>query len=65
MLGNLFTQDKIRVIPRRENQVADSLATIARNFKVPIYSKKISKMEVVIDLPFSTIVNTSKYLKII
>ena len=47
MLGNLFTQDKIRLIPRRENQVADSLATIARNFKVPIYSKKKYKIAVV------------------
>ena len=47
MLGNLFTKYKVRVIPIRENQVVDSLATTSRNFKVSIYSKKIYKIAVV------------------
>ena len=39
MLGNFFIEQKVRVVPRLENQVADSLATTAWNFKVPYIQK--------------------------
>ena len=61
MLGNFFTEYKVRVIPRRENQVADSLDTTVRSFKVPIYSKKKSKIAVV-NRP--SIPDNSKYWKL-
>ena len=47
MFGNYFIEHKIRVVPRIENQVADSLATIVSNFKTPIYSQKKYKIQVV------------------
>ena len=47
MLGNFFTKHNIRVIPKIQNQVADSVATIAGNFKATIYSKKKYKIEIV------------------
>ena len=47
MLGNFFTKHRVRVIPRLENQVAYSMATTARNFKVPIYSKNKYNITVV------------------
>ena len=47
MLGNFFIEYKVRVVPIRENQVVDSLATTTRNFKVPIYSKSKYKLTVV------------------
>ena len=47
MFGNYFTEHKIRVVPKIENQVADSLATTAGNFKTPIYSQKKYKIQVV------------------
>ena len=47
MLGNFFTEHRIIVIPRIQNQVDDSLATTTGNFKAPIYSKKKYKIEIV------------------
>ena len=47
MLENLFTEYKFRLIPRRENQVANSLATTVGNVKVPIYSKRKYKIAIV------------------
>ena len=38
MFGNYFTEHKIRVIPRRENGVADSLAITVGKFKNSIHS---------------------------
>ena len=35
MFGNHFTEHKIRVIPRYENIVADSLVVVAGKFKTP------------------------------
>ena len=58
MLGIFFTQYKVRVVPRIENQVVDSLATTARNFKVPIYSKNKYKITVV---NRTSILDNSKY----
>ena len=40
MFGNYFTEHKIRLVPRIENQVVDSLATTAGNFKTAIYLSK-------------------------
>ena len=61
MLGNFFTEYKVRVIPKKENQVVDSLATTAGNFKVPIYSKKKYKIEIV---NVSSIPDNSRYWKV-
>ena len=61
MLGNFFTKYKVRVVPIRENQVANSLATTAGNFKVPIYSKKKYKI-VVVNRP--SIPDNSKYWQV-
>ena len=47
MLGNFFSEHRVMVIPRIENMIVDSLATIARKFKIPIYSNKKYKIEVV------------------
>ena len=58
MLGNFFSEHRVMVIPRVENRIADSLATIARNVKIPIYSNKKYKIEVV-DIP--SIPDNSKY----
>ena len=47
MLGNFFIKHKVMVIPKMQKQVADSLANTIGNFKVPIYSNKKYKMEIV------------------
>ena len=61
MLGNLFTGYKVRLIPIKENQVVDSLSTTIGNFKVPIYSKKKYKIDIV-NRP--SIPDNSKYWKV-
>ena len=60
MLGKFFIGQIAMVIPIMKNQVVDSLATIAGNFKVPIYSKKKYKIEYV-NRP--SIPKNSKYWK--
>ena len=40
MIGNLFTEYTIKVIPRYENTVADSLAVVAGKFKTPSAGQK-------------------------
>ena len=47
MLGNLFTEHTIQVIPRYENLVADSLAVAAGKFETPIAGKKEYQVEIV------------------
>ena len=47
MLGNFFSEHRVMVIPRIENRIADSLATIAGNVNIPIYSNKKYKIEAV------------------
>ena len=47
MLENLFVEHRVTEIPRMQNQVADSLATTAGNFKVRIYYKKKYKLDIV------------------
>ena len=47
MLGNYFTEHKIRVISRIENGVADYLVVAVGKFKTPIHSQKKYKVEFV------------------
>ena len=61
MLGNFFTEHKFKVVPKLENQVADSLATTTGNFKILIYSKKKYKITVV---HRTSIHDNSKYWKL-
>ena len=61
MLGNFFSEHRVMVIPRIENRIIDSLATIAGKFKIPIYSNKKYKIEFV-DRP--SIPNHSKYWQV-
>ena len=42
MFENYLTEHKVRVVPRIENQVVDSLAITAGKFETPIYSQKKS-----------------------
>ena len=47
MLGNFFSEHRVIVILSIENMIVDSLATAARNFKIPIYLNKKYNIEVV------------------
>ena len=42
IFGNYFTEHKIRVIPRYENTIADSLAVAAGKFKIPTIDSRES-----------------------
>ena len=61
MLGKIFTEHRVMVIPRIQNHIDDSLATTTGNFKVPIYSNKNYEIEVV-NRPY--IPENSKYWKV-
>ena len=58
MFGNYFIDHKIRVIPRYENTVADSLAVAAAKFRTPIAGQRKYKVDIV-NRPF--IPGNSKY----
>ena len=48
MFGNYFIEYKIRVIPRIENMVGDSLVVVVGKFKTPIASqRKYIKVDIV------------------
>ena len=47
MFGNYFTKQKIKVFPRRDNGVADSLAMVAGKFKTPIHSQKTYRVKII------------------
>ena len=47
MFGNYFTEHKVRVIPRYENTVADSLAVAAGKFKTPSAGQKEYQVDIV------------------
>ena len=47
MFGNYFTEHKIRVIPRYENTVVDSLVVAAGKFKTPIVGYRKYKVDIV------------------
>ena len=58
MFGNYFTKHTIRVDPRYENTVADSLAVVSGKFKTPTAGQKKYKVDIV-NIP--SIPNNSKY----
>ena len=47
MLENFYIENRVMVIPIIQNQITDYLATTTGNFKVPTYSNKKYKIEVV------------------
>ena len=61
MFGNYFTEHTIRVVPKYENIVADSLVVAARKFKTPIAGQKKYKVDIV-NKPF--ILDNYKYWKV-
>ena len=61
MFGNYFTQHKIRVIPRYENMVDDSLAIAAGKFKTPTHGQRKYKVDIV-NIP--SIQDNSKYWQV-
>ena len=58
MFGNYFTEHTIRVVPKYENIVADSLVVAARKFKTPIVGQRKYKVDIV-NRP--SMVDNSKY----
>ena len=60
-LETIFTEHKIRVIPRYENTVADSLAVVASKFKTPTVGQRKYKVDIV-NKP--SIPDNSKYWKV-
>ena len=58
MFGNYFTEHTIRVVPRYENKVVDSLAIAAGKFKTPTVDQKKYKVDIV-NRP--SILDNSKY----
>ena len=61
MFGNYFTEHKIRVIPRYENIVDDSLVVSTRKIKTPIARQRKYKFDIV-NRP--SIPDNSKYWKV-
>ena len=58
MFGNYFTEHAIKVVPRYENIVADSLAVIAGKFKTPSADQREYQVDIV---NRSSILDNSKY----
>ena len=46
MFGNYFTEHSVKVIPRYDNTMADSLAIGARKFKTPTAGKRKYKVDI-------------------
>ena len=61
MIGNYFTEHTIKVVPRYENTVADSLAVAAGKFKTPSVGQKEYQVEIV-NIP--SIPDNSKYWQV-
>ena len=61
IFGNYFTEHKIRVIPRYENTVADSLVVATGQFKTPTAGQIKYKVDIV-NIP--SILDNSKYWKV-
>ena len=61
MIGNFLIEHTIKVIPRYENTVADSLAIAARNFKTPSAGQKEYQVDIV-NIP--SIPDNSKYWQV-
>ena len=47
MFGNYFIEHSVKVIPRYDNTVVDSLAIAARKFKTPTAGKRKYKVDIV------------------
>ena len=58
MFGNYFNEHSVQVIPRYENTVADSLATIAGNFETLTTGKTKYKVDI---MRIPSIPNNTKY----
>ena len=61
MFGNYFTEHNVKVIPRYDNTVADSLAIATRKFKTPTVDKRKYKVDIV-NMP--SIPNNTKYWQV-
>ena len=61
MFGKYFTKNKIRVIPRIENSVDDSLVVVVGKFKTPTAGQRKYKVDIV-NRP--SIPDNSKYWKV-
>ena len=61
MFGNYFTEHKIKLIPRYENIVADSLAVATQKFKTPTVVQRKYKVDIV-NIP--SIPDNSKYWQV-
>ena len=46
MFENYFTEHTIRVVPRCENTIVDSLAVAAGRFKAPVVRRKENKVDI-------------------
>ena len=58
MIGNFFTEHTIKVVPRYENTVVDSLEVSAGKFKTPSVGQKEYQVDIVNRL---SILDNSKY----
>ena len=58
MVGNYFTEHTIRVVPRYQNTMVDSLVVAAGKFKTPINGQRRYKVDIVNKL---SIPDNSKY----
>ena len=47
MLGKFFNEHRVLVIPRIQNKIADPLASIVGDFKIPFYPNRTYEIEVV------------------
>ena len=61
MLGNIFNEHRVMVIPRIKNKIENYLAKTIENFKICVYSNKKYKIEVV-NTP--SIPDNSKYWEV-
>ena len=59
--GKYFTEQSVKVIPRYDNTVVDSLAIATRKFKTPIAGKRKYKVDIV-NRP--SIPDNTKYWKV-
>ena len=65
MFGNYFIEHTIKVVPRYENTVVDSLAVAIGKFKNPSAGQREYQVDIVIDCPYLIILNIGRYLKMI
>ena len=61
MFGNYFIEHNVKVIPRYDNTVADSLETVAGKFETPTAGKRKYKVDIV-NRP--SILDNTRYWKV-